>query len=163
MTPTQDPMLAGIYQGWERYNGLLAGALAPLTAEQLDRRAAPGLRSIRELAKHLIAVRARWFREVLGEGGDEIASIGTWDRAGQPARSASELVTGLETTWRLMAEAVNRRTPEQLGERIEVEDEGVVETFTRPWVVWHLIEHDLHHGGEIGYSLGMHGLAAPDI
>jgi hypothetical protein len=26
-----------------------------------------------------------------------------------------------------------------------------------------VIEHDLHHGGEIGYSLGMHGLQAPDI
>lgn len=159
----QDPLLAGIYQGWERYNGLLAGALAPLTDEQLDRRAAPGLRSIRELATHPIAVRARWFREVLDEGGDDIAAIGSWDRAGQPARNAGELATGLETTWRLMAEAVNRWTPRQLGESIEVEDEGVTETFTRPWVIWHLIEYDLHHGGEIGYSLGMHGLAAPDI
>lgn len=158
-----DPMLAGIYQGWERYNGLLAGALAPLGAEQLDRRAAPGLRSIRELAVHLIAVRARWFREVLDEGGNEIDAIGTWDRTGEPARGGRELAAGLETTWRLMAGAVNHWTPEQTREEIKVEDEGQIETFTRPWVIWHLIEHDLHHGGEIGYSLGMHGLAAPDI
>jgi len=35
--------------------------------------------------------------------------------------------------------------------------------FTRQWVVWHLIEHDLHHGGEVSLMLGMQGLAAPDI
>ena len=158
-----DPMLTGIYQGWERYNGLLAGALAPLGDELLDLRATPGLRSIRELAYHLIAVRARWFRGVLGEGDDIIAAIGTWDREGEPARGASELVAGLAATWQLIAGAVNRWTPEQLREDIQVEGDGAVETFTRPWVIWHLIEHDLHHGGEIGYSLGMHGLAAPDI
>jgi len=30
-------------------------------------------------------------------------------------------------------------------------------------VIWHLIEHDLHHGGEIALTLGLHGLAAPDL
>jgi hypothetical protein len=30
-------------------------------------------------------------------------------------------------------------------------------------VVWHLIEHDLHHGGEVSLILGMHGLGAPDL
>ena len=160
---TENPMLTGIYQGWERYNGLLAGALAPLSDEQLDLRAAPGLRSIRELATHLVAVRARWFHLALGEGGDEIAAIGTWDRKGEPARNASELASGLETTWRLMAAAIARWSPEQLSETITEEDNGEIETFTRPEVIWHLIEHDLHHGGEIGYSLGIHGIAAPDI
>ena len=31
------------------------------------------------------------------------------------------------------------------------------ETVTREWVIWHLIEHDLHHGGEISLILGSHG------
>ena len=29
--------------------------------------------------------------------------------------------------------------------------------------IWHIIEHDLHHGGELSFSLGMHGLTAPDL
>jgi hypothetical protein len=33
----------------------------------------------------------------------------------------------------------------------------------RKWVIWHLLEHDLHHGGELSFVLGMHGLAAPDL
>jgi uncharacterized damage-inducible protein DinB len=36
-------------------------------------------------------------------------------------------------------------------------------TFTRGWVVWHVIKHDLHHGGEIAYSMVMYGLKAADI
>jgi uncharacterized damage-inducible protein DinB len=27
-------------------------------------------------------------------------------------------------------------------------------------VVWHVMEHDLHHGGELSLTLGMHGMAA---
>jgi hypothetical protein len=30
-------------------------------------------------------------------------------------------------------------------------------------LICHVYELDLHHGGELSFSLGMHGLAAPDI
>src|SRR6266568_3183036 len=56
-----------------------------------------------------------------------------------------------------------RFTPADLQENIQNEHRGKTYSFTRGWVVWHVIEHDLHHGGEIAYSLGMHGLKAPDI
>ena len=42
-------------------------------------------------------------------------------------------------------------------------DPGEPEMFTRQWVIWHLIEHDLHHGGEAFYTLGMNGLPTPDL
>jgi uncharacterized damage-inducible protein DinB len=40
---------------------------------------------------------------------------------------------------------------------------GEVRTVTRGWVVWHLIEHDLHHGGEISQILGSNGIPAPEL
>jgi len=33
----------------------------------------------------------------------------------------------------------------------------------RGWIIWHVIEHDLHHGGELSYSLGAHGLAGLNL
>jgi hypothetical protein len=30
-------------------------------------------------------------------------------------------------------------------------------------VTWHVIEHDLHHGGELSFSLGAHNLPAPEL
>jgi uncharacterized damage-inducible protein DinB len=34
---------------------------------------------------------------------------------------------------------------------------------TRGWVVWHVIEHDPHHGGELSYALGALGLAGLNL
>jgi uncharacterized damage-inducible protein DinB len=78
-------------------------------------------------------------------------------------RSASELVGGLTATWQVLHEALARYTPADLEETIERVRYGRTVTLARGWVVWHVIEHDLHHGGELAFSLGMHGLSAPDI
>jgi hypothetical protein len=50
-----------------------------------------------------------------------------------------------------------------LQENIQHEHHGRVYTFTRGWIVWYVIEHDRHNGGEIAYSLGIHGIKVPDI
>jgi uncharacterized damage-inducible protein DinB len=34
---------------------------------------------------------------------------------------------------------------------------------TRGWIIWHVVEHDLHHGGELSLTLGMHGVPALDL
>jgi hypothetical protein len=40
---------------------------------------------------------------------------------------------------------------------------GSSRTHHRGWVVWHVLEHDLHHGGEISQILGTNGLAGLDL
>ncbi len=34
---------------------------------------------------------------------------------------------------------------------------------TRQWITWHIIAHDLHHGGELTLMLGMQGIALPEL
>jgi uncharacterized damage-inducible protein DinB len=36
-------------------------------------------------------------------------------------------------------------------------------TLTRQWILWHVLEHDLRHGGELFLTLGIHGLPTPDL
>jgi uncharacterized damage-inducible protein DinB len=98
------------------------------------------------------------------EGREDIAVIGSWDRKEAPARSASELVSGLKQTMQLIQECLARWTPADL----EYVFEGTHPQYgdyslSRQWVIWHVIEHDLHHGGEVSFMLGMHGLTAPDL
>ncbi len=62
-----------------------------------------------------------------------------------------------------MQEALASWTPEDMQYSYKGEPGDEPETFTRQWVVWHLIEHDLHHGGEISLVLGIHGLQAPAL
>ena len=88
-------LMTTIYGGWHTYQALLIKALTPLTPEQLALHAAPTLRSIEDIATHVIGARARWFYKLMGEGGEEFADLSTLDREGMPTRSAAELVHGL--------------------------------------------------------------------
>ena len=155
--------LTTFYQGWETYQALLIKAIAPLSAEQLALRAAPHLRSIGETLTHIIAVRVRWFHRLMGEGGEDIAPVGQRDRPGQPVRSAAELVSGLEQSLQFVQDCLSRWTPADLGYVFRGTRYGEEYALSRQWVIWHVIEHDLHHGGEVSLTLGMHGLMAPDI
>jgi uncharacterized damage-inducible protein DinB len=110
----------------------------------------------------MIGARARWFHDLMGVGDNDFAELGGWDRRGAPTRDAAELVYGLEKSWRVMQEALANWTPEDMQYSYKGE-QGEPETFTRQWVIWHLIEHDLHHGGEVSLLLGMHGLEAPAL
>jgi uncharacterized damage-inducible protein DinB len=155
--------LAFFAGGWQNYQNQLSIALARLSPQQLALRAAPGLRSIDGLARHVIAVRAGWFHFTLGEGDEDFGAFHTWDGPDSLPRSADKLVSGLEKTWQTIQEALGRYTLADLQAPVEDEWDGQTYTYTRGWVIWHVIEHDIHHGGEIAYSLGMHGLTAPDI
>ena len=155
--------LAILAEGWHAYQDRLTTALAPLGPEQLALRAAPQLRSIDELARHIIGVRAGWFHNILGEGDDAFGAYHEWDRPDAPTRTASELVEGFAVTWRAMQPALEHFSPEDLTETLAGVRKGHTYAHQRGWVVWHVLEHDLHHGGEIGFSLGVHHLPAPDL
>ena len=155
--------VSAIYEGWRSYQNTLSQALAPLTAEQHELRAGPGLRSVGEITAHIIGARARWFYQLMGEGGEEFATLGKWDRRGSPAKSAAELIQGLESTWQGMHEAMAHWAPEEWQQTWPGEDLGDPEVISRQWVIWHLIEHDVHHGGEVSITLGAHGVRALDL
>lgn len=159
----QQSSLVTFYKGWDVYQQHLIKAIAPLSADQLALRAAPHLRSIGEIATHIIGARTRWFYNLMGEGGEDIASLTKWDRRGMPVRTAAELVEAFKTSWQLVESCLTRWKPADLEHTYTDSDDGEPETFTRQWVIWHLVEHDLHHGGEISLTLGMYGLEAPDL
>lgn len=153
-----------LYAGWAGYQQKLHDALEPLEDAQLGLRAAPHLRTVGELLQHLIAVRAGWFHGDLGMGGEEWTEIARWDEPGAAQRSAGELRSGLDATWRLVSDSIAGWSGEDLVATVHSAWPGQEhEEYIRGWVVWHVMEHDVHHGGELGFLLGMHGLPAPDI
>ena len=162
MTKDQE-LIPSIYDGWRAYQEVMIKALTPLDLNQLALGASPSLRSVGEIAAHMVGARARWFYLLMSEGGDELRAFGNWDRRGAKARTADELVTGLEGTWAGMHDAIARWTAEDWENTWPGEDDSEPEVITRHWVIWHLIEHDLHHGGEISITLGVHGVPALEL
>src|SRR5688500_15064627 len=153
--------LLSFYKGWDTYQALLIKALAPLSSEELALRGAPHLRSVGEHVAHIISGRVSNFL-VMGEAGAEIVPLETWDERAAPARSATELVSGLESTWQMIQMALTRWTPADLGD-VFVDGQGEqASRFTRQSIIWSTIKHDLHHGGEISLTLGAHDVEALD-
>lgn len=156
-TKSTPPLVNAIIQGWQEYQQQLVTIVKSLTPEQLAVQVGPDLRPVNGIIAHIIEGRASWFCEILKEGYAEVAAMSEWDAPNAPARSIAEYVHGLEATWTLMQNAIESWTEEQLTEQI-VLPWLPEHPITRPWVVWHLLEHDLHHGGEISHSLGSVGL-----
>lgn len=155
--------LKDVYLGWERYNLLLKEMITPLTPDQLALRVTPALRSVGEMAAHIIAARAWWWRGVMGEGGADLESLFPWDDEGAKPRSAAELEIGLDKTWSAIAASLSLWTPADLGASFTQRRGSETTDATRQWIIWHVSEHDIHHGGEISLTLGAHGLSAPDL
>jgi uncharacterized damage-inducible protein DinB len=152
--------LDAFYQGWGDYQGRLVRAVAPLSPAQLTSRATPTLRPVWELAAHIVAARAVWFHLTLGEGDPALAPFARWDVAGASPRTAAELADGLAATWQLLGACLGRWTAAMLGDPFTTRRGRPI---TRGLVLWHVLEHDLHHGGELSLTLGTQGLPGLDL
>jgi uncharacterized damage-inducible protein DinB len=80
-------------------------------------------------------------------------------------RSAAELVTGLEMSWQMILDALAHWTPADLAQTFTYPypSEENRRRRSRQWIIWHVLEHDIHHGRELSSILGAHGLAAVDL
>ena len=155
--------LTTFYASWKEHQDHIKSALAPLNAEQLELRAAPHLRSIGGNALHIVGCRAYWFAEFLGEdGGDEMKVYTGWNEValaqtlGAPIPTAAELVQGLDYTWQFMADCLARWSSADMRQTFPDEEDGTSVDLSRARVIWYVMFHDLHHGGELSLTLGMH-------
>lgn len=159
--------LTTFYSGWKTYNNMFSEMLAPLSDEQLALPIGPGLHTVGEVAQHVIANRVWWFQVWMGEGDPELAPIAHWDPADDvevAPRTAAELVEGLDRTWQMVWDALGRWTAADLDEMIQPpsalkeEEREFFPPFSRRWIIWHVFEHEIHHGGELSLALGALGL-----
>ena len=149
------------YSGWETYQNHLVEMITPLTDEQLNLQSASHMWSVGKLAAHIVAARIYWFHVVMGAGPTTLEPMRRWDEVGEPQRSAHELVEGLHITWTLMADCLSRWTIADLEQTFKRPRRDKL--YSRQWIIWHVIEHDLHHGGELSFLLGTHHIPAIDL
>ena len=152
-----------IYENWQVYNEKLCNCVAPLTNEQLSLQPAPQMWPLGQMIQHIISVRAGWFSGTLQEDDEVMNAYMWWGQRDSPARSPAELVRGLKETWSFIEACLQRWSPEECAQTFPDEWDGKVYELSRSWVIYHVMEHDMHHGGEVSLLLGMHGLGALDL
>ncbi len=115
----------------------------------------------RQLVQHIIIEgRIDWIGNVLGEGSAELKA---WPTTPAVHEDAVELVKGLETSWQMIEDALTRWSTADLAQTYSVTYNGKNHIITRQWVIWHVLSHDTHHGGELTLMLGMQGIALPEL
>lgn len=152
-----------IYANWRGYHEKLRTCVVLLTNEQLVLQPAARMWPLGQLVQHIISVRAGWFSGTLQDDDEAMSAYMLWGQRDSPARSAVELVGGLDETWAFIEARLQRWTPDDCARTFPDEADGQVFDVSRSWVISHVMEHDLHHGGEVSLLLGMNGLQALDI
>jgi uncharacterized damage-inducible protein DinB len=173
MAPTSAPAaLAVFYRGWAEHQAQLLDVIGPLTDEQMRLRPAPDHWAVWQLAANMAGGRAYWFHDVLGEGEPAVREAfrvaattvpdlpledAGWEDDEDHPRTAAELVGAFQATWRMVDLCLRRWTDDDL--QVEFSrPRRDRRTFSRAWVIWHLMEHELQHGTEIALILRSHGL-----
>lgn len=153
--------LITLHEYWDNYRQRLSAALTPLSVEQLTLPVASH-QTIGELFGHLVGARFWWFHRWMGE--PEPPALVEWGTE-QDLRDATSLLSALELTWQMVSPALRRWTAGDL-EQVFTPPASVAaeqSAHTREWIVWHVLEHEIHHGGELSLALGGYGLQGVDI
>ena len=145
---------ARAFESWQDYQVALKRAIAPLTAEQLQRQLIPGLRTPGEIAEHIVFGRALHLHRMLGEAAAALTPLIRWEDAADPPHTAAEIVQGLELTWRFITGCLLRGSAT---DALSAAEAPIVQT------IWGLLDHDLPHAGELSLLLGAAGLPGVEI
>jgi uncharacterized damage-inducible protein DinB len=152
-----------IYENWGRYNKKLQTCVAPLKNADLSLQPTPGMWPLGQILQHIVSVRAGWFSYTLQDPDDVMDKYMDWAQPESPERSPAELVRGLEDTWAFIESRLRRWTDADCAKTFPDEWDGRTYQVTRSWVIYHVLEHDLHHGSEVSLILGMNGLPPVDL
>src|SRR6185437_16241944 len=168
MTEQTSP-LARVYKpGWENHQHALIQTIASLSSEQLALSLGPQQRSIGELLDHMIGARYNWFHLWMGEGNPDVDWNDEEDTYGPIVEQAARLVDMFEKSWRVIASALDRWASADLEQlfvapashQAWLRKQGLEEEppHTRQWIAWHVMEHEIHHGGALSLALGTQGI-----
>lgn len=184
MTSTA-PSLMQVFEGWDGHQTALLRAIEPLTPDQLASRPAPHLRSPGEIASHIAVGRLDWFHRMGAPGSAELArQIAPWEderantedpaelrrwmtavreHMGTLATSPAELLAWMKATGQMIETTLTTWTVADLRQTYRHAYQGKIFVVSRQWTLWRVMSHDLHHGGELAFALGLQGIAIPDL
>ena len=159
--------LTAVYQGWDRFQRDLLKAVAPLSSEQLALPVSPTHWPIGMLVQHMLNDRIWWFHLWMDEATPEEASFMHWEEEeeGRSVHTTAELVAALEATWGMIERTLARWTVADLGQVFDPpasltdREREIFGPSTRQEIIWHVLRHDIHHGGELAVGMGQHNLS----
>ena len=161
--------LLQIYSGWGGYQTSLVNAISPLTPAQLAYRPMPDRRSVGEIAAHIAFGRIDWFSRMGAPGSTELADQvrAYYESDGRISKAVTEdstvIVRWLNASWKMIEANLTNWTVADLEWTYLQSYVGNTYSVSRQWVVWRIMAHDIHHGGQLTILLAEQGIDPPDL
>lgn len=158
-----------LFPYWSDNRALLTEVAGALRDEELESIPAPGLRSAGEVLRHVITAEERWWHGgILGRPYDAWRPRG-WDRMTAEEMQESRrqrfpttraILEGLQAAHAPVDAFLSELDAADLCEKRRATwgDEN-----TLRWILWHLVEHDQHHRGQLWTRARMLGRAPRQI
>ena len=122
------------------------------------------MRSSGEIAAHIAEGRITWFSRMNAPGSAELAAeVNRLDDLIGLVGNAAELVRWLDASWQMVAATLAAWTVADLAQTYRHPYQGQVFAVSYQWTIWRILAHDLHHGGELSATLGLQGIAVPEL
>jgi uncharacterized damage-inducible protein DinB len=165
--PTENALpLSFVFDGWQNFQDRLVQVVGSWSREQLELPVSAAHWPLGMLVQHIINTRIWWFHVWMDEGLPEVTAFMRWEEEeeGRSIHTPAELVAGLRASWDMIAGALAHWTvadldqivpqPPSLTER----EREIFGPDTRQAIIFHVLRHDLHHGGELAVGMGVHGM-----
>lgn len=140
--------LSNVFSHWAPVRADLLATLDEFEDEELNFVPFEGSWSVGEIALHIANAEEGWFQYVLKQEMDEWPN--EFSLVDYPSVAA---IKALLTSVHNRTDAYLNQLEADAMKRVIVTPWG--ETITLGWVVWHVLEHEIHHRGELSLILGM--------
>jgi uncharacterized damage-inducible protein DinB len=144
-----------VFNHWREVRRRLLGMVDQISEDHLTFTPREGLWDIGYVLRHIATSEDGWFRYAVQR------EISEW-----PAVPPAEAYPTVESIRELLDE-VHARTRDYLA-TVDVSELDTPLALpwgaqtTRRWVIWHVIEHEIHHRGELSLMMGLLGLEGLD-
>jgi hypothetical protein len=157
------------YSNWPYYNRNLRDVVGSLTAQQLSLQPTPERWPLWATVGHAACQRVFWLCDVAGEPG---ADTTPFTNAGyncpgdddlEHVLGPEELVSALDSTFRIVERCLDNWTLESLNEVIRHPEWDATWVHTRGAIIQRVFAHDVSHITELNETLGREGLSQIDL
>ena len=141
---------------WEKVHQDTLETVGKFSDEELGYVPFPGMMTVGDIARQIADAEEGWFRYVVTHERD--AWPEDYTEASYPSVAAIQRLLGrVHGRTRTFLKTLDERA---LADRIDTPWDGRARL---DWIIWHVIEHEIHHRGELSLALGLLGKAGLDV
>lgn len=145
--------LYDLYPHWKIRTERIILSLIDRTPFELAFRHRPEMRSMGNLYRHIIGAERYWFEDVLGGRGQ------MFSEPGEPELPNAKSIVDYWKKIRERSQEIIR--PYTLGEMEKKFMTPRKKEVTMEYIIWHVLEHEIHHSGQISAMLRIQNIKSP--